>query len=1037
MESETLLPIFKLAGDKMTTRNKRIKKNYDVMKYIKWNFFVFITVVFLYFIVGEIVLPTDTPKPRYICENLDADWYRIFSDGRKESISIPLDCNAPRGEVVTVETTLPADIEDNMYLCFRNSKQDMNIYVDGVLRQEYVTGATRMFGKTGAVIYLFFPLEEEDSGKVLTLTTCTDTPYSGVLYNVYYGDVFGIWQQFFQHYGSELVIAFLTLILGVVSILGSIALKLYYHRVMELEYLGWGVFLVAVWLISNSVFRQLIFPNMSVVNDIAFYMVMLIPFPFILYMNMIQKGRYEKRYRIVGICSTLCFVISSLLHIFHIMDFTDIFPYSSFFCVFAIVVLGSCILTDIRKGYLKEYMLVAIGVFGACIAAGVQLFSYFARYNVFNGVTMALGLVFLLAISVVNTIGEIVNMEHGRQEAVSASEAKAKFLAHMSHEIRTPINAVLGMDAMILRESKEHTIREYALDIQNAGRNLLALVNDILDFSKIDSGKMELVCVEYDLSSMIHDIFNMISARTEAKDLKLVLSIDEKLPSRLYGDDVRIRQILVNLLNNAVKYTEKGTVSLCVSGTLQENKVLLHFVVADTGIGIRQEDIVKLFMEFERIEEKRNRNVEGTGLGMNITVQLLKMMGSSLDVESEYGVGSQFSFVLEQDIIDLEPVGNLEERIRKQTEEFSYEVAFIAPQATLLVVDDNSVNRKVFVNLLKETRVQIDEAGSGTDCLDMVRQKAYDVIFLDHMMPDIDGIEVLHRMRSWNHSYPCENTPVIALTANAIVGAKEMYLSVGFDAFLSKPIMPDKLEQLLLQLLPENKVEQAGECLGISESAMSTYTDSLDELPNIPGIKWDYAMLHTKDVGILWNTIVDFYTVSDTEGEVLSQLYQALSTNPTYESNDIETLRQYRIKIHSLKSSANMIGATLLGSVAEWLESAAKEERLEDIHQMTPIFLREWKHLKEQLSTYCMENTDSNKTDSKPPISSEEAEEAFALLIEAMENMDIDETDRIMQYLLQFSYNATKNSIITALQSAVTNLDVELVRMLIEQFTKN
>ena len=309
-----------------------------------------------------------------------------------------------------------------------------------------------------------------------------------------------------------------------------------------------------------------------------------------------------------------------------------------------------------------------------------------------------------------------------RQEALAANEAKGKFLAHMSHEIRTPINAVLGMDEMILRESKERHIKEYAMDIYMAGQTLLSLINDILDFSKIESGKMEIVPVEYDFSSLIHDLTSMASQRAEDKQIRLVVEVDHSIPSRLHGDDVRIRQVLTNILTNAVKYTHEGTVWLRVGSRQTDKTVLLTFEVEDTGIGIKAEDLPRLSAEFERIEENRNRNIEGSGLGMNITIQLLELLGSRLQVESTYGEGSKFSFVLEQEIVDRTPIGDFESRVHKIAENYSYHTKIYAPDASILVVDDNTVNRKVLRNLLKETQIQVTDAGSGRECLELVQK---------------------------------------------------------------------------------------------------------------------------------------------------------------------------------------------------------------------------------------------------------------------------------------------------------------------------
>lgn len=294
-----------------------------------------------------------------------------------------------------------------------------------------------------------------------------------------------------------------------------------------------------------------------------------------------------------------------------------------------------------------------------------------------------------------NLVVEHEKAEAAKEEAILANEAKTRFLANMSHEIRTPINAVLGMDEMILRETKDASIRAYAFDIRSAGRTLLSLINEILDFSKIESGKMEIVPVEYDFAELINNLVNMIRSRAEAKNLDLCLEIDENIPQKMFGDDVRIRQCVTNILTNAVKYTPEGSVTLRAKGERDGDDFLLHFEVEDTGIGIKEEDIPKLFKEYERIEESRNRNIEGTGLGMNITLEMLRLMGSRLEVKSVYGEGSTFWFVLRQSVVDETPVGNIQERHMENAEDFDYAQAFIAPDAHILVVDDNAMNRKV------------------------------------------------------------------------------------------------------------------------------------------------------------------------------------------------------------------------------------------------------------------------------------------------------------------------------------------------------
>ncbi|MCH5266323.1 MAG: response regulator [Lachnospiraceae bacterium] len=979
-------------------------------------FAVMVIGVATYFILGELFLPTDKPQEG-ICMEYPGEWERVTATGTREPVEVPGKCEAERNEVVVLETKLPETIEYNRVLCFRSAKQDMKFYIDGKLRKEYSTEETRLFGKMSAASYVFLEISEEDDGKILRVETQTDSAYSGTFYTVYYGNQMGIWNYFFEHLGLELVISIVTLILSVIAIIGSVALRFCYRKRIPLEYLGWGILLAAVWLITNSAFRQLIFPNLSVVNDITFLMIMLLPLPFLFYVNEIQRARYQKIYYVMESILIFNFILCSGLHISGLCDFTDTIGYISVFCVLAIGLMAGTILLELRRGYTREYPFVAVGMLGVCIASVVQIIIYFLRINMFNGVSLEIGLIFLLICSIINTVREFMHLEREKKKALSASESKGRFLANMSHEIRTPINAVLGMDAMILRESKETQIREYALDIQNAGQTLLSLINDILDISKIESGKLEIIPVEYDFSSLIHDLMNMVGMRAQEKGLELNLSVDESLPSRLWGDDVRLRQILVNLMNNAVKYTEKGSVTLSVSAAIQEEMAELTFRVEDTGIGIREEDMEKLFREFERIEEQRNRNIEGTGLGMSITLQLLELMESKLQVESVYGKGSVFYFTLRQKIISHEPIGDLEQRIKNQASSYSYQVMFTAPEARVLVVDDNKVNRRVFVNLLKTTEIKIDEAAGGEQCLELVRENFYDLILLDHMMPDLDGIEVLHTMREWE-DYPCKDTPVIVLTANAVTGAREMYLKEGFDDFLSKPVNPDKLEKIVMEFLPENKVIY-GE--GKTAYPDMDIEDSSDEmtLPELEGIDWNYAQLYCRDMDILKDTVNQFY---DTIGAEAVQLedYMAMLRETEDES---QVLNLYRVKVHSMKNSAAMIGAVSLAGVARMLEYAARDAKVDVIENVTPAFLQDWRGMKEILKSVVEREKPDEK---KEKADYEFTKELLNLLRHAIGDMDVDTADEIMKELKKFTYSdKIMTEVMENLSLAVTNLDEE------------
>jgi len=823
--------------------------------------------------------------------------------------------------------------------------------------------------------------------------------------------------------GIELILVFATLILAVISIIGSMAFRLRYHRKIDLEYLAWGILLGAIWNISKSDFSLYLFRNPLVAADLSVLVVMLMPLPFLFYFNEVQKGRYQKLYTVTEILLGVEFVVISAMHFLHFRDFGDNILLITNFCKLFMLLLFGTMLFDIYKRHIMEYIIVALGMLCVFLAANVSFASYVDKDKAESDVAFPAGLMILLLLAAANTVYELIDMERKRQQALAASEAKGRFLANMSHEIRTPINAVLGMDAMILRECQDVSIREYALDIQNAGQNLLALINDILDLSKIESGKLEILPEDYELSSLLHDVINMITMKAKGKNLTVDLFVDESLPSEFFGDDTRLRQILVNIMNNAVKYTEKGGVTLTVkredAGNSDNSVVSLFFQVEDTGIGIRQEDISKLFREFERIEENRNRNIEGTGLGMSITTQLLDLMGSKLQVESVYGQGSKFYFILEQKVVNAEPIGNLGERIKKRAAEYSYQAAFTAPEAQVLVVDDNAVNRKVFKNLLKETKIAIDEAAGGMECISMVQKKKYDVIFLDHMMPDLNGIETLHRIKKLADC-PCQLTPFIALTANAISGAKEMYLKEGFDSFLSKPIIPDKLEKMLLQLIPKDKI-QYGEIENNASPDMDFHGLSegsqTDSLPQIDGIDWEYALLHLKDIDILKDTVNNFYFAMEQEADELKQFFQMV------QEGSQEAFLQFEVKVHAMKNNAAMIGAVPLSGVAKMLEYAAKDKSKEKLLAVTPIFLDEWGKMKEELRDYVEGDVKEEEAD-KPQADWNVVKEYLHQIVDSMKDMDIDTADDGVAYIKKFQYPQALMPAIEKLALAVTNLDI-------------
>ena len=511
----------------------------------------------------------------------------------------------------------------------------------------------------------------------------------------------------------------------------------------------------------------------------------------------------------------------------------------------------------------------------------------------------------------------------------SESNAKSDFLANMSHEIRTPINAVLGMNEMIIREDHKamglteieplaveeslENISVYAGDIKKAGHNLLAIVNDILDFSKIEAGRMDLTEAPYQLSSLVNDINNMILFKAQDKGLDFTVEVDPDIPDELGGDEVRIRQILTNLLNNAVKFTDKGTISLKIRfKKIETGKIHLTIGVWDTGIGIKEEDKAMLFDRFERFDMERNSTVEGTGLGLTITHHLVELMGGKIDVESEYGKGSIFTVTLPQKVISDTPIGDIQKRLKENApDEPPYKESFRAPLAKILIVDDTRINLKVAVNLLKNTKMKIDTAISGAEAVSMAAKTKYDIIFMDQRMPEMDGTEAFHRIRETEGGLS-KDVPVICLTADAVIGAKERYLAEGFTDYLTKPIDNFALENMIMKYLPKRKIEMVSDDetddIEDEDSAADAEFASLRSVGIEPRAGLRYCQ---NDVG-LYRSLLAEYAYGEIE-----------KGNNLQKSFDEENWHDYSIHVHSLKSSSKMIGATALSTRAAKLESAA------------------------------------------------------------------------------------------------------------------
>lgn len=706
-------------------------------------------------------------------------------------------------------------------------------------------------------------------------------------------------------------------------------------------------------------------------------------------------------------------------------------------------------------------------------------------------------------------------MNIAKQEIERAANMKSDFLANMSHEIRTPMNAVIGMAEMALREELPENARQYINEIKVSGKSLLTIINDILDFSKIESGKMTIQPIEYEPMSIVNDVTNILMARVEEKDVEFLLDVDPNIPNRLYGDNERIKQVLLNIANNAIKFTRQGQVVLHLGYEKKsEDEIVLKFAVEDTGIGIKEKDLSKLFQAFQQLDSKRNRNIEGTGLGLAISKHLLSLMGGNINVKSVYEKGSTFSFEVPQKVLDFTPSisikeekqivaagllsnGYVKQQLRASVlrlgakyvnlnneEEFSllkekevsylflevpvlsegtrkfaednpqitivwitsedgreyrnipnmrivkkpvyalniaqifnneslhydYEeqnaelFEFVAPTAEVLIVDDNAINLTVAEGLMEPLEMQIDTALSGKEAIDKIGQKKYDIIFMDHMMPELDGVETTHVIRKFYRDY--DNVPIIALTANAVDGTMEMFLREGMNDFVAKPIELKILIAKIKRWLPEDKIQKLSQ-----EQVSAKEAEQKVSLPEIGDldVQTAYALLGSEK--LFWGVLKDYYRVIEQKSELISR----------YEEE--EDWPAYTIEVHALKSASRQIGATTLAEQAARLEQAGNEKDGDLIHAATKSLLSRYRSYLPVLEPFCSEKEEDD-TD-KELASRDTLDTIFAGLRDAMEELDMDGMEAAMEAMKQYRYEGKQAELFIRMQTAVDNIDVE------------
>lgn len=621
-------------------------------------------------------------------------------------------------------------------------------------------------------------------------------------------------------------------------------------------------------------------------------------------------------------------------------------------------------------------------------------------------------------------VTKIIEQNHLMKRLVlqteDANRAKTNFVSNMSHEIRTPMNSIVGITEILLRSRHSPKEQEYLLNIQSSGRVLLTIINDVLDCSKMEAGKMQLFDEPYDTCSLFHDLRISMENRIGHSGLELIYDIDQDIPCKLKGDMGRIRQVIINLVNNAIKYTEKGSVRFSVH-VRQKNtdKVMLYYEVADTGIGIRKEDHKILFDAFQRVEMDRNRYVEGTGLGLTISQNLVNMMGGVIEVESEYGKGSRFFFTIEQTIIDPTPVSAVNYNGQKDNvTEKEAECLFIAPEAHILLVDDNELNLVVAKELLKPLRMQIDTAENGLQAVKMVRGSQYDLVLMDHMMPVMDGIEAAKAIRALPED-KYQKLPIIALTANAMVDARKEFLNAGMNGFVAKPIDFARICNQLKLWLPKDLVRDVPK-----EEAKKLLADDLSDReiqPEDPqmGFSFEEGVNHCGSKAALMKTIRIFYRTIDSKANKIEQcLKEGL-------------ISDYVIEVHALKSSALLIGAVPLSEAAKELEGYGKQGKTELLEEKTPDLLAMYRDFKDILKPYA-----DKEEAARQEASNGEWCQALQQIHQCIEQFDLDGVDRIMEKLEEYQIPECIRESMDQLRVYVADVSMEEIMELTDTMTE-
>ncbi len=847
------------------------------------------------------LIPSDAPGEANIGDfgsvPFNSGWI-IEEDGNTGPVTLPGRVDCKSGETVIIRNILPDDISDGMTMLLRTSIEDIYVYIDGELRECYATSQFENMNYYLPSAYIVVDLKNADAGKPVEVhVTVKDKK---VLNEIRLSNGNNAWFKIIRSNIAITVIALIVVILGLVSI----ALYLIFYKRLTVGrsvfYLGLLMTDIGLWSLSESRLRQIIFSRPSLSTYFAYFSMELAGVLTCMYLSEVQAARKRTGYLILESVMSLQIIINIILSLTGIAELYKTLIVSHVWFVFGIALILYYIITDIINRQTGDYMFILVGMGIFILFVVLELFNFYINPFRSFGAYICTGLLFLLISTLIQETNKFYRLRTEKTLADAANKAKSDFLASMSHEIRTPINAILGMNELIMMESNDPSITEYADNIETAGNTLMGIINDILDLSKIESGKAELISVDYDPALVIADACAMIEKRAIEKGLSLNVHVDSELPVRLKGDEKKLRQILANLLTNAVKYTEKGQVILTVNAqNTDSSKVYMNISVKDTGIGIRPEDRDRLLQSFTRLDAEKNRNIEGSGLGLSIVSRFLGMMGSELKFESVYGVGSDFYFEIIQEISDVTPIGDYEKHTAQRRFRQKSHKSVYAPGVRILMIDDRPLNLAVIRGFLKNSGIIADEALSGEEGILLMKSNHYDMVFFDHMMPGLDGIETYRKCI--DEGILSSDTPAIMMTANAVAGSGDDYLNAGFTDYIFKPVSSDELFEIITKHLNTDKVSPGVREVG--SATTETRSVSLDKSKGMDACMGDSD---------LYQTVIEEFLKEQDD----------ISLKAAYDARDWD---KYRMIVHSIKSSARYIGATQLHDLAYACEASLKK----------------------------------------------------------------------------------------------------------------